>query len=57
LRRIVLVSVDGDFVNCFGFSFAHGLPIEIEAVCVVNDPIQDGVCKGWLSYAGIWVMA
>jgi len=26
--------------------FAHGLALELEAVCVVHQSIQDGVCEG-----------
>ena len=34
------------FVTHFGDGLAHGLPLEFEAVGVVNDAVQDGICEG-----------
>lgn len=41
----VLVSVDRRFVNGLGFGLSHGLAVEIEAISVVNNPVQDGVSE------------
>ena len=40
------VSVSGRFVNGVGSGFSHGLAVEIEAIGIVNNPVQDGVCEG-----------
>ena len=34
------------FVIHFGDGFAHGLPLEFEAVGVMDDAIEDGICEG-----------
>jgi len=44
------VSVDGRFVNGLGFGLSHGLAVEIEAIGVVNNPVQDGVCEGRFAF-------
>ena len=46
MRRGFQVSVILCFVTCFGFGFAHGLPVESDTVGVVNEPVENGVCKG-----------
>jgi hypothetical protein len=40
------VSGEAVFVNAFGLSFAHRLPVENQAIRVVDDAIGDGIGEG-----------
>ena len=33
--------------------FAHGLALELQAVSVVHEAVQDGVCQGIVADAGV----
>ncbi len=33
----------------FADGSAHGLPLEVEAVCIVNDTIENGIGQGWVA--------
>ena len=40
------MSGEAVFVNAFGLSFAHRLPVENQAIRVVDDAIEDGIGEG-----------
>jgi hypothetical protein len=44
-----LVSVLGAFVTSFEFCFSHALPVEFDAVGVVYETVENGICEGRLS--------
>jgi hypothetical protein len=39
----------GAFVTCFEFGFAHALPVEFDAICVVYEAVENGVGEGGLT--------
>lgn len=48
-RPEVWLSVFGAFVTCFDLSFSHALAVELNAVGVVNEAVENSICESGLT--------